>query len=116
MKEFAEYLVDILDRIELIESIQTQGKAFFETNRNAQAATERHLEIIGEIIKRLPLNIKNNYADIPWRRITGLRDKLAHHYDEIDLEVLWSTVTNSLPDLKVVIQNMLDTSEDTSNE
>ncbi len=107
MKVLLEYLSDILERIDFIEIIYGKSKQHFEEDRNAQAAVERHLEVIGEIIKRLPLDIKNDYAEIPWRRITGLRDKLAHHYDEIDLEILWSTIGDDLPHLKTVIQQML---------
>ncbi|WP_166283006.1 HepT-like ribonuclease domain-containing protein [Lyngbya confervoides] len=48
------------------------------------------------------------YPDIPWKSIGGMRDRLAHAYFGVDLHVVWSTAKMSLPELKSVIQSLLD--------
>ena len=49
----------------------------------------RLLEIIGEAATRTPSSIKDQHPTIPWRRITGLRNRLVHAYDTVDIEIVW---------------------------
>ncbi|GBF43965.1 hypothetical protein LPTSP2_32680 [Leptospira ellinghausenii] len=55
-------------------------------------AVERNLEIIGEVVKKIPDSIKFKNPDVEWRQIAGLRDFIAHGYFEIDDEIIWNTV------------------------
>ena len=66
----------------------------------------RNLEIIGEAAKNVPTNVRNKALDVEWKKISGLRDILAHEYFGIDIEVLWDIVTNNLPDLKKKISRL----------
>ncbi len=65
-----------------------------------QDAIIRNLEIIGEATKRLSKPLKEQYPDIPWRSIAGLRDVLIHDYMGVDLESVWNVIENDLPPLK----------------
>ncbi len=67
----------------------------------------RNLEIIGEASKNIPSHMKARYSDIEWRKITGLRDILAHEYFGVDLDVLWDIIKNKLPELKKRISHIL---------
>ena len=49
----------------------------------------RRIEIIGEAARNIPQQIKDRYADIPWKRIAGMRDILIHQYYGVDLELTW---------------------------
>lgn len=66
-------------------------------------AVERNLEVIGEIVKKIPEDLKNTNSDIQWRQIAGLRDFIAHGYFEIDDDIIWNAVKNHLPDLQIRI-------------
>ena len=55
----------------------------------ATAALERFLEIVGEGVKRLPLELRAQYPAVPWKEIAGTRDHLSHGYDDVDHQVLW---------------------------
>jgi uncharacterized protein with HEPN domain len=75
-----------------------------------QDAAIRNLEIIGEAVKRLSDDFKNQYKDIPWRNVAGLRDVLIHDYMGVDLENVWNVTQQNLPDLKKVVKEKLDES------
>ena len=66
----------------------------------------RNLEIIGEAAKNIPADVRNKSSDIEWKKISGLRDILAHEYFGVDMEVLWDIITNKLPDLKREISKL----------
>ena len=59
------------------------------------------MPVIGEATKKLPKKFTNEYPDIEWRGMAGLRDKLIHDYFGIDLELVWDVVENKLPQLKI---------------
>ncbi|MSU62292.1 MAG: DUF86 domain-containing protein [Pedosphaera sp.] len=73
----------------------------------ATAALERFLEIVGEGVKRLPLDLRARYPDVPWKEIAGTRDHLSHGYDNVDYQVLWDAVQKDLPVLLTVVEQML---------
>ena len=72
-----------------------------------QDAVLRRLEIIGEAANRLPEEFKANHSEIEWRKATGMRNILIHMYDEVDLEIVWKTITETLPQFKIQVQNLL---------
>jgi uncharacterized protein with HEPN domain len=62
-------------------------------------AVIRALEIIGEAAKRIPQEIRDRYPHVPWRAMTGIRDKLVHDYVTVNVEIVWKTVREDLPGL-----------------
>lgn len=73
----------------------------------ATAAMERFIEIVGEAVKRLPMDLRARYPDVPWKEIAGTRDHLSHGYDDVDYEVLWDAVQNDVPVLLKTVEQML---------
>lgn len=65
-----------------------------------QSAVIRELEIIGEAAKNVSVETKSKHPDIPWKQMSGLRDKLIHDYFGVDLDAVWETVKRDLPVLK----------------
>jgi uncharacterized protein with HEPN domain len=59
----------------------------------------RLLEIIGEAARGLTPAFRQANPDVPWRKMTGMRDRLVHAYFDVDLDVVWQTVTQDLPPL-----------------
>jgi uncharacterized protein with HEPN domain len=72
----------------------------------------RQLEIIGEATKRLSEDLRSRHAEVPWRRIAGLRDVLIHDYMGVDLAAVWAITQENLPALKGEIQSILRASGD----
>lgn len=75
-KNLRIFLIHIFDSINLIED-----------SLSLQDMTIRRLEIIGEAIKNLPQEFKNNYNNPPWETISGLRDKSIHEYFGVDIDL-----------------------------
>jgi len=113
-REFRDYLSDIFDAIEKIESF-TQDISFeaFAEDEMRVFAVVRALEIIGEAAKNVPLEIKENYPSVPWKEMARTRDKLIHSYFGVDLNVVWKTVSQNLPPLKSQICEILKDLEST---
>ena len=103
------YIDHILESIAKIESfVAGLNLETFRKNLLVQSAVMRELEIIGEAAKKLSDEFKKQHSGIVWREVAGMRDKLAHDYFEIDVEVVWKTVIEELPQLKAALGNRAD--------
>lgn len=65
------------------------------------------VQIIGEASRLLSRAIRDAYPGIPWTLIQGMRHRIVHDYDEVDLDILWLTVTSSVPELIPELDAML---------
>ena len=100
-KDSRIYLVHIVECIDAIAGyIAGLDKDSFLNDELIQDAVQRRLSIIGEAVKNLPPDLRSQYADIPWRRIAGMRDKLIHDYFGVDVDLVWEVSTSLLPPLK----------------
>jgi uncharacterized protein with HEPN domain len=66
-----------------------------------------NLQIIGEAVKKLPVDLRQRYPDVPWREIAGLRDFVAHAYFALDVEILWDAIQNDIPSLLARVREIL---------
>ena len=108
-KENLIFIKHILEAIELIEvSTKNFNKSKFDADKDVRDATIRRLEIIGEAAKNLTGKFKNNYKNIEWKKISGMRDKLIHHYFGVDIERVWNVVKYDIPKLKKEINYILE--------
>jgi uncharacterized protein with HEPN domain len=81
---------------------------FFQDLRT-QKAVEMSLVVIGEAAARVLSQhpeLARQHADLPWREMRGMRNRMAHGYFEIDLEVVWNTVQTALPALLVQLNDL----------
>ena len=69
-------------------------------SRSWQFRIDDIIEVIGEASSRLPIEVQEQYEDVPWDMMKGIRNILAHEYFGIDLEIVWKTVKEDLPILK----------------
>ena len=85
-------LVHIRGAIERAEAYTSDGRVAFFAEQKTQDAVVRMLEVIGEAAKNLSDALRSAHADVPWRDISRMRDKLIHHYFGVKLDRVWQTV------------------------
>lgn len=79
----------------------------FQSDLRTQLAVLYELTVLGEAVKRLSLEFRDRYPDIPWRNMAGMRDKLIHDYDRVDARRVWEVVATNLPDLLKQLEPLL---------
>ncbi len=87
--------------------VEGMDEAAFLADAKTQSAVLHQLLILGEAAKRLSQTFRDTHAQIRWRLVTGMRDKLIHHYDAVDLEVVWETVLKDLPTVLAFVMSLL---------
>ncbi len=62
---------------------------------------------IGELVKEICDETMEKYSTIPWNSIKGMRNRIVHDYENVDLSVLWGTIKESLPLLKDQLKDII---------
>jgi len=107
--EIKTWLYDILQSINEIDSYYTdKPRKFVEylSDLKTKRAIERNIEIIGEAVNRI-LKKDRHFNLENAQNIIGTRNRIAHGYDKISDDLIWSIVINNLPKLKEEVQNLL---------
>ncbi len=116
MNRDALFLADILKACDKITAFISSGHGAFLADEMIQDAVIRNLEIIGEASKNLTEEVKARAADQPWRKITGMRDKLIHLYFGVKLDQVWKTASEVVPPFRSEVAELLRALEDPSVE
>jgi len=107
-REYRDYLNDIYECINDIESfVKDMSYEEFLKDKKTINAVVRSIEIIGEATKHIPKSIKDKSVSIPWKQITGMRNKVIHEYFGVDTNTLWITVTQDVPSIKPAIESLI---------
>ena len=112
-RDWKLFVIDMLESTAKIESyVQGLSHDDFFKDSKTQDAVVRNLEIIGEAARRIPEEIRKRYPGIPWSQIVGLRNRLAHGYFVVDMEVVWQIAVNELPALRRGLEAILSEERD----
>lgn len=99
-REYRDFIIDMIEAADMVASfIQGMTKEQFLADKKTQFAVVRALEIIGEAAKKVPDSIRSRYPDLPWREISGMRDKLIHESLGVNNEVVWKTAVEDVPEI-----------------
>jgi uncharacterized protein with HEPN domain len=108
-RDFNLYLEDILESCHRIVRY-TSGMSYdsFVKNDLVYDAVLRNIEIVGEAVKQIPGEIRDQHPEVDWRRIAGMRDIVAHHYFSIHDEIVWDIIENKIPELAEKVEKILN--------
>jgi uncharacterized protein with HEPN domain len=90
-----------------MEFVAGMSKDAFLGDHKTQSAVQHKLLVLGEAVKRLSAGYRDQHPEVPWREIAGLRDKLIHGYDNVDLHEVWRIVTAEIPPLLAVLEPLV---------
>ena len=108
MSRDATILLDIARAANLIlEFREGIDEATFARDFKTQSAIVHQLMVMWEAVKRLSPDFRASHSEILWGLIAGMRDKLIHAYDIVDLDEVWKTATVDAPDLLSLIEPLL---------
>lgn len=81
-------------------------RADLDTDEMLRLALTKLVEIVGEAAKQVTPSGRAELPDVPWSAAARTRDRLVHHYFDIDLDVLWQTATEDLPALLALLPDL----------
>jgi uncharacterized protein with HEPN domain len=96
---------------EAVVMVRGGTRADLDANRMLSLALVKLLEIIGEAANRVPVDDQARYPQIPWQQLIGLRNRLVHGYDQVDLDILWQIVASDLPELVAELERIVSEGE-----
>jgi uncharacterized protein with HEPN domain len=108
MKDERVYLAQIVDATNTIrEFVAGMDNEGFFLDRKTQSAVIMQLALIGELAKRISDPVKKTIA-VPWKEISGFRDRAIHDYFQIYLQIAWDTIALDLDPLSSAIREYLE--------
>lgn len=100
---------------EAISFIKNKNRKSLYADRKLVLALMKSIEIIGEAANKILKSKQDDMPEIPWVEIVGMRNRLIHAYFDINLDILWKTVIEDLPDLVKKLEIILTTENPTNS-
>ena len=108
MRDDRQRLVDIVDATDLIlKFVGEKTRSSAAGDPLLQSAILYQLYVIGEAVARTSDSLRSRYSQVPWAQIQGFRNRVAHEYFKLDIDVIWATVETEIPELRKQIQSIL---------
>lgn len=89
--------------------VEGMSRADFLADKRTQQAVIMSLIVLGEAATKVMdrhADFANAHAQVPWRNMRGMRNRIAHGYFDVDLDVVWDTVQTALPDLALSLDGL----------
>lgn len=86
---------------------QSKTRQDLDQDEMLSLAVVRLIEILGEAAKNVSQSTRDQIPDIPWRQITGTRDRLSHAYFDLNLDIIWNIIEAELPGLATKLEQYL---------
>jgi len=92
---------------EAVNFAQGRCREDLDTDRKLNLSLVHLLEIIGEAARGISQEFRDSHKNLPWKNMIGMRDRLIHGYFDVNLDVVWATVTEDLPALIAQVKKIV---------
>jgi len=93
--------------LKVIGYVGDASRPEFDEDDRLLSACCYQIAVIGEAVKRVSPATRGRHPEVPWKDIAGMRDRLIHGYDSVDLDELWKTATEDIPALLEQVRTIL---------
>jgi len=107
-RDIVEHILRYCHQVDTAHRDFGHSKDRFAESTTYQNAVSMCILQIGELVGRLTDGFKEEYSAVPWRKIRGMRNYVAHEYGSIDLEIVWFASTKSIPELQAFCETLLE--------
>src|SRR4051812_47213304 len=99
-----QHMRQALDKIARYTGGMTEAQ--FRAADQTVEAVVWNLTVLGEAGRHIPPHVVDSYPEVPWPQIRGIRNRIAHGYDQIDWSIIWNVVTIELPPLAPLFERI----------
>jgi uncharacterized protein with HEPN domain len=117
MRRDLEHVQDMVDAAQLTLSyVRDATLESFRHDTLCQDAVIRRIELIGEAARRVSDQTRSAHPEVPWAVMIAMRNLMIHDYDDVDMDIVWDTVQQDLPDLVDQLTRLAGFLKDTEQE
>lgn len=109
-RDILEHMLRYCEQVDTANDDFAHSRERFYSSTTYQNAVSMCILQIGELVNHLSDDFKNVHSEIPWRKIRGMRNYVAHEYGSIDYDVVWYVANESIPELKAFCLKQLQLS------
>jgi uncharacterized protein with HEPN domain len=93
--------------LRVMDYVRGATRSDLDQDDRLRSACCYQIAVIGEVAKRVSRTTRGKHPEVPWKDIAGMRDRLIHGYDLVDLDELWKTATEDVPVLLERVRTIL---------
>ena len=109
------HVADMVGSARLLRAyLEGVAREDFMRNVQLQDSVVRRLEIIGEAAGRVSAAFREQHPTVPWGRMIAMRNRMIHVYDAVDLDIVWETARERIPELLALIEPLVPTQPEES--
>ena len=92
---------------DILTFIEGMDDRSFYSDLKTQSAVQHQFTVLGEATKRLSLEFRTAHPEIQWREMAGMRDRLIHAYEAVDLGIVWLAIQDRIPGLLMALNALI---------